>query len=508
MLVMAGFVLTSKISFAQTSPCQVTGAACHATGPYSIIIDSWSWSGNQPGEFLAIHRLKPSFPFNPAMPYVGSYIDSFEDLGLEPATTYRYDVMCAQCTDVTQKDCAYLGWNGYITCTTDALPPTTTPDQATPTVPPEITPTTPPTQNPAPVGSLDTADCTSFTGWACDASSYQTAIDVHFYDGDFYQGNAKVLGKATANSVSTDPAVSQNCGGATAHGYTFTVPESLKDNQPHNIYAYAIDTPDRNNNPTLPGSPKSITCAPTNTNTPTPTTPPISAQACTQNTSITLPAAATPTPTTGAENQAGTIKLAIRFQGIEYDNIAKEEYKTQNVKVGIIKQTADPLQNVTLETIMSKSFENVEVTAEKDPSSQIAIWRGEFDPAEVPAGDGYTILVKGPKHLQKKFCQNNPTEQIEQGFPYRCLGAGAISLTTTDNELNFTDVLLQGGDLPNQDGIINAYDVSRVLDILATGESTKDEDLQVADIDLNGIVNAKDRSYLIETLEEKYGDEE
>jgi len=32
--------------------------------------------------------------------------------------------------------------------------------------------------------------------------------------------------------------------------------------------------------------------------------------------------------------------------------------------------------------------------------------------------------------------------------------------------------------------------------------------LMVADMDLNGVVNAKDRSYIIETLEEKYGDEE
>ena len=44
--------------------------------------------------------------------------------------------------------------------------------------------------------------------------------------------------------------------------------------------------------------------------------------------------------------------------------------------------------------------------------------------------------------------------------------------------------------------------------MIRNGFSKQPNDLIIADMDLNGVVNAKDRSYLVETLEEKYGDEE
>ncbi len=235
------------------------------------------------------------------------------------------------------------------------------------------------------------------------------------------------------------------------------------------------------------------------TGTPTPT--PISA--CLQNKSITLSSSSTPTPSANA----GLIKFKVRLQGVEYANIGKEEYKTQKAKVSIVRQVADTATGTTT-TTFSKTFSDVSITAVSDPNSKIAYWQGEFTPTDVPFGTNYTILIKGSKHLQRKFCANNPTENAEGGYPYRCLGNGAITLTSETNELDFKGVLLQGGDLPTQDGIVNAYDVSRILDILINGESTNASHLTVADIDLNGIVNAKDRSYLIETLEEKYGDEE
>jgi hypothetical protein len=130
----------------------------------------------------------------------------------------------------------------------------------------------------------------------------------------------------------------------------------------------------------------------------------------------------------------------------------------------------------------------------------------------VVAGENYSVLVKGPKHLQRKFCIQNPTDRAEEGFPYRCLGAGTIAIGP-DVTLDFASVLLQAGDLPGgtaggQDGIVNAYDVSLVLNMIRNGQSEVAGDLTIADMDLNGVVNAKDRSYLIETLEEKYGDEE
>jgi hypothetical protein len=254
----------------------------------------------------------------------------------------------------------------------------------------------------------------------------------------------------------------------------------------------------------LPNQP--FTCGPTNTpipsSNPTPTTV---IQMCRLDVAITLP---TPAP---SDTQ---IKLRIKFQGVLLANIANDAWKTQPVSVTVIKQIADPQTNQGAQTIFSKSFDNVQVQAIGEADAKgIAIWEGTVAATGVTAGEKYSILVKGPKHLQRKFCQNNPDDRGEEGFPYRCLGAGSITLTSSENVLDFSKVLLQAGDLPDgtaggQDGIVNSYDVSLVLNMIRNGQSNMAADVAIADMDLNGVVNAKDRSYLIETLEEKYGDEE
>lgn len=106
--------------------------------------------------------------------------------------------------------------------------------------------------NPDPYGWHDSASCTENLGWACDSSDYNAALDVHFYEG------ATFLGAVTANQT-REPAVGAACGGNPNHGFTWPTPASLKDNNPHSITAYAINTP-VGNNPQLSGSPKSITC--------------------------------------------------------------------------------------------------------------------------------------------------------------------------------------------------------------------------------------------------------
>lgn len=237
--------------------------------------------------------------------------------------------------------------------------------------------------------------------------------------------------------------------------------------------------------------------------TATPTTVP---QMCRQDIAITLPAA--PTPAVDMN-----LKIRVKFQGVLLANIANEAWKTQPVKVTVIKQLADPTTNQGAQTIFAKSFENVQVhtTGETD-SRGIAIWEGTFVANGLASGENYSVLVKGPKHLQRKFCAQNPTDRAEEGFPYRCLGAGTLSISN-NTTLDFASVLLFAGDLPGgtagaQDGIVNAYDVSLVLNMIRNGLSRGAEDIRIADMDLNGVVNAKDRGYLVETLEEKYGDEE
>jgi len=109
-----------------------------------------------------------------------------------------------------------------------------------------------------PIGFFDAADCSSFAGWACDPDDHSAALQVHFY-ADGPAGTGSFVGATTAN-LAREAAVGNSCGGYLAHGFSFPVPVSLFNGNPHTIYAYAIDTVP-NNNSLIAGSPKVINCA-------------------------------------------------------------------------------------------------------------------------------------------------------------------------------------------------------------------------------------------------------
>lgn len=112
----------------------------------------------------------------------------------------------------------------------------------------------------------------------------------------------------------------------------------------------------------------------------------------------------------------------------------------------------------------------------------------------VAPGQGKTILLKGPKHLQNKV-------------------ANRIELKAGNNgpfDWTAENLKLEPGDLPNpnynmaQDGVVNAVDVALLVERISSSSST---DLQVADLNYDGVVNANDLSLMIETLSTKYDDE-
>jgi len=71
--------------------------------------------------------------------------------------------------------------------------------------------------------------------------------------------NGTLLGSATANQDRPD--IAAQCGGTSAHGFSFGTPYNLWTGTPYSISAYASNTP---SGPTslLSGSPKTITCNP------------------------------------------------------------------------------------------------------------------------------------------------------------------------------------------------------------------------------------------------------
>ncbi|MBI3033545.1 PEGA domain-containing protein [Candidatus Woesearchaeota archaeon] len=122
-----------------------------------------------------------------------------------------------------------------------------------------------------PKGNVETADCNTITGWACDQDLPDQQIQVDFWTD---QG---IAGSAQANLPSID-AVKAACGGrSNAHGFSFDVPTYLsdrttllKDGNSHAIRAMGININpnsaqpgnryDAGGHPELTNSPKTITC--------------------------------------------------------------------------------------------------------------------------------------------------------------------------------------------------------------------------------------------------------
>ncbi len=119
------------------------------------------------------------------------------------------------------------------------------------------------------MGWLDQATCTQFRGWAGDTNDPNLAINVHFYD-DLIENGGVFIGGVGATTL-RESAVCEALKGSNCevcptdqpqcqHGFVFSTPSTLFDGQPHNIYAYGVNSND-NRNAQLLGTPKSIICS-------------------------------------------------------------------------------------------------------------------------------------------------------------------------------------------------------------------------------------------------------
>ncbi len=204
---------------------------------------------------------------------------------------------------------------------------------------------------------------------------------------------------------------------------------------------------------------------------PTPT-PPVNTTATPPVSSPTPVATASPTLITTPSQQEVpvTLDIKVKFQGITGEPAAAEN-RTLQVKVALVNQ--------------QYSYQPTYRTIPFTISPGTDIWSGQGVFNAVP-GEGYKIMIKGPKHLQKTICDSSPRES-EIGV-YNC-STGALSITAQGGRLDFTGIYLLAGDLPNQDGIVNSYDVSLIRNNLG---STERGILEAADLNLDGLINGVD----------------
>ena len=214
--------------------------------------------------------------------------------------------------------------------------------------------------------------------------------------------------------------------------------------------------------------------------------PPTSTVAPSQGTSPTRPV--TPSVTSGPTTNPTTgvtlsLTLKLKFQGIAQK--PEGERSKMNVKV----------------TVVSNSNQKYDSSAQFEAGPN-GVWTGTPTFNGLKAGDGYRVFVKGPYHIQKKVCVVTPTEQYPGS--YRCQEGKRITLAANQT-LDFSQIVLMAGDLPQQDGLVDSYDLSLIRNNLG-----KKEDLAVrsADVNRDGIVDAQDYALVVASLSTKFDEED
>lgn len=144
--------------------------------------------------------------------------------------------------------------------------------------------------------------------------------------------------------------------------------------------------------------------------------------------------------------------------------------------------------------------ENTEKYADNDNSMFTAdangVWSGVVDFAVNP-NHKYALLVKGSHHIQKRVCVKKPTET--DGGTYKC-AKGMLTLDKGDNDLDLSGIILLAGDLPVQDGTVDAYDISLVRNNIGKTDETS---LAQSDINRDGKCDTQDYSLVIAALSVK-----
>lgn len=237
------------------------------------------------------------------------------------------------------------------------------------------------------------------------------------------------------------------------------------------------NTPTPSNTP-IPVSPGGGTI----TNTPTPTTTPIPVSPGGGTITNTPTPSNTPSPTQSQSGTKGDVKvnLKIRLQGVVQQ--PKAEYGTLNTKVVLLSQ--------------NKSFRDEKIVTFK--AENAGIWSGELSAQNVPIDNKFFILLKGPKHLMKKICDNEPVESVEGN--YNCTEA-KITLKSGAQDMNFSKVIILAGDIPVQDGIIDSVDAVYIRNNFGISNSAV---VTRGDLNYDGIVHAQDMVLLLKALEFKY----
>jgi len=203
----------------------------------------------------------------------------------------------------------------------------------------------------------------------------------------------------------------------------------------------------------------------------------------------------TPTPTQ-LPGGSVSLKLKLKFQGVMREP-SNANQRTMKVRIKVAGG------NLSSPVSVNADFT---LTNNRNSDTDALIWNGTVNlPAQVTPGQKYYLLIKGPKHIQKKICDNTPSETTAGS--YRCQGGRTITFSSGQNNLDFSKIYLLAGDLPvngAQDGVVDSLDTSYIRNNLGKTDPTV---VSIADLNLDGKVDTQDWSMVLYALSVKTDEE-
>lgn len=177
---------------------------------------------------------------------------------------------------------------------------------------------------------------------------------------------------------------------------------------------------------------------------------------------------------------SGNVKLnlKLKYQGIRKSS--ERNLSSMNVKVKLKKEGTN----------------NILESSGKFTIDSNAIWSGTVGFNISDVSGKWLLYIKGPQHLQKKICDNSPSETA--GGRYSCSN-GNIVLTAGQNNLDFTKITLLVGDI-DQNGLVDSIDLAIIKNNLGKKDAAI---LAKADLNRDGIVDTQDFSLILAALSVK-----
>lgn len=183
---------------------------------------------------------------------------------------------------------------------------------------------------------------------------------------------------------------------------------------------------------------------------------------------------------TGGPGGNVQIKLKLRLQGIQ---AKPKQTSGLQFKIGVVSSTQ------TTPVTQNASF-----TPEDS-----GLYSGTVG-LNVTPGTGFCILVKGPQQLQKKICEQNPSELAPGSYKGE---KGAIALVAGENSFDFSRIYMMSCDLPVQDGICNSQDLVKIRANLGNSSTQANT---ITDLNQDTTTNGTDWALALSSLSVKLDD--